>query len=98
METVHIYKSHIGDVYWVSEKLEDSELICSVCGGIDEYLGSADTIEKFIEIINSAGARFSMLFERDIENTFGNFLTVENRSGKIFLSTIETKVTEGDIY
>lgn len=98
METVHIYKSHIGDAYWVSEKLEDSELICSVCGGIDEYLGSADTIEKFIEIINSAGARFSMLFERDIENTFGNFLTVENRSGKIFLTTIETKVTEGDIY
>lgn len=88
----HIYRSHIGDVYWVDEKLEESELLCDICKGMDEYLGVATTIEDFIQIINSANARYSCLFANEIENAFENSLTVDNIGGKIFLSTTETKV------
>ena len=92
----HIYRSHVGDVYWVNEKADESELICSVCGGIDEYLGEANSLEEFIKIINSAGARFSYLFKNEIEQAFENSLTVCNVEGKIYLATTETQV-EGEL-
>lgn len=93
MERMYLYKSHIGDVYWNTRELKRSELKCDLCGGVDEYLGAADTIDEFVKIINSSGAMFSMLFQNELLRSFGNYLTVQHTDGKIHVSPkTETKV------
>ena len=80
---MYFYKSHIGDGYFTDKKLEDKELICSVCGGVDELVGECDN-ESLFDIINNAGVRYSKLMADEIMETFG--CTLQNNQGYAFCS------------
>ena len=49
MQMLYVYKSHIGGHYCVPRKLEDEQLICSLCEGVDEFVGTVDTEEEAAE-------------------------------------------------
>lgn len=85
---MYIYRSHIGDAYWTDDRLADNELVCSVCGGKDECIGQASTVDEFVDIVNSANIRISALMEKKIEQMFEGGLRVSSESGIISLSKV----------
>lgn len=88
MQTLYIYRSHIGDAYWIDRPLTDAELVCSVCGGIDEYVGQASSLDEFVAIINNANVKASNLMVKNAEQTFEDLLRFSFKDGIIQLSSV----------
>lgn len=78
---MYFYKSHIGDGYFTERKLDDNELVCSVCGGVDEFVGECDK-ESLFDTINNSRVRYSKLMADEIMDIFG--YTLQNNQGYAF--------------
>lgn len=40
---MHIYDSHLGDLYVSDDDIDDDDLYCEECGDFDDYIGYAET-------------------------------------------------------
>ena len=51
---MYFYKSHIGDGYFSDVLLSDDDLICSVCGGVDELICESEDVDVIKSNINKS--------------------------------------------
>lgn len=79
---MYFYKSHIGDGYFSDVLLSDDDLICSVCGGVDELICDSEDVDVIKLNINKSEIRYSKSLEEDAIN---NGYKPKNIEGYIFL-------------
>lgn len=48
----YLYQSHLGNLFWNDNKIDDEYLYCEECGDYDEYLGEASNTEEAKALID----------------------------------------------
>jgi hypothetical protein len=51
---VYLYKSHIGDYYATDKEYDGDELVCNLCGGVDECMGLFN-VNDVLDTLNANG-------------------------------------------
>lgn len=74
---MYLYRAHIGDGYFSEKKLNDNELICSICGGRDELVCEF-SIDDIDDAINKAELRYSTVLA-DEYNCLTSRILANNR-------------------
>lgn len=80
----NLYRSHIGDGYVVNQEIPEEELVCSLCGKKDVFIGNAKDLKELQDLINKSSLDFSKNFSCELSTIIGNNdLRCENDSGII---------------